>query len=93
MTKIGKIRDVLTKPDMFFSELSWRGVNLIIPAGIVLISALADAIISVMIISTIMRRLPGDMVQSGIDTAALIIGELIIWFAFWFVVAAIFYTI
>ncbi|MEA3283286.1 MAG: Yip1 family protein [Euryarchaeota archaeon] len=93
MTKIGKIRNVLTDPDRFFSELSEREVNLTIPAGIVLISALIDAILIVMIIGTIMRRFPVDMVQSGTGTASLIIGELISGFAFWFIVAAVFYAI
>ena len=93
MTKMGKIRDVLTDPDRFFSELSKRDVNLKIPAGIVLISALIDAILLVMIIGTIMRRFPGDMAQSGTDTAALIIVELISGFAFWLVVAGVFYAI
>ena len=46
-----------------------------------------------MVIGTIMHRSPGDLAQSGTDTAALIIGELIIGFAFWFVIAAIFYSI
>ena len=93
MVKMGKVRDVLTDPDRFFSELSGREVNLTIPAGIVLISALIDAILLVMIIGTIMRRFPGDMTQSGTDTAALIIVELISGFAFWFVVAGVFYAI
>ena len=93
MTKMGKIRDVLTDPDRFFSELSKRDVNLKIPAGIVLISAFIDAILLVMIIGTIMRRFPGDLVQSGTDTASHIIVELISGFAFWFIVAAVFYAI
>ncbi|MEA3324751.1 MAG: YIP1 family protein [Euryarchaeota archaeon] len=88
-----KIRDVLTDPDQFFSELSAKGTNLLIPAGIVLISALIDAILLLMIIGTIMRRFPGDMAQSVTDTAAPIIVELISGFAFWFVVAGVFYTI
>jgi hypothetical protein len=93
MTKIGKIRDVLTDPDQFFSELSERETNLAIPAGIVLILALTDAIPLVVLIGTIMRRFPGDMTQSGTDTAALVIEELISGFAFWFVVAGVFYAI
>jgi hypothetical protein len=68
-------------------------VNLLIPAGIVLILALIDAILLVMLIGTIMRRFPGDMTQSGTDTAALIIVELISGFVFWFVVAGVFYAI
>lgn len=93
MTKVGKIRDVLTDPDQFFGELSERSVNLTIPAGIVLISALIDAILLVMIIGTIMRRFPGDLTQPGTATAALIIEELVSGFAFWFIVAGVFYAI
>ncbi len=93
MVKMGKVRDVLTDPDRFFSELSGREVNLTIPAGIVLISALIDAIFHVTIIGMIMRRFPGDLAQSGTNTAATIIEELIIGFAFWFVVAGVFYSI
>ncbi|MEA1906640.1 MAG: YIP1 family protein, partial [Euryarchaeota archaeon] len=93
MIKARKIRDVLTCPDRFFSELSEREVNLAIPAGIVLISALIDAILIVMIIGTILCRFPGDLAQSGTDTAFLSIGELISWFAFWLIVAAVFYAI
>lgn len=93
MTKARKMRNVLTDPDMFFSELSGRAVNLTIPAGIVLISSLIDAILLVMIFGMIMRRFPGDMTQSGTDTAAPIIVELISGFAFWFIVAAVFYAI
>ena len=93
MTKMGKIRDVLTDPDRFFSELSEREVNLTIPAGIVLISALIDAIFLVTIIGMLMHRFPGDLAQSGTDAAAIIIEELIIGFAFWFVVAGLFYAI
>jgi hypothetical protein len=93
MTKMGKIRNVLTDPDRFFSELSDRETNLAIPAGIVLILALINAILFVVLIGTIMRRFPGDMMQPGTDTAALVIEELISGFAFWFIVAAIFYAI
>ena len=93
MTKVGMIRDVLTDPDRFFGELSEKGTNLTVPAGIVLISALIDAVLLVMVIGTIMRRFPGDLVQSGTDTAATIVVELISGFAFWFIVAAVFYAI
>lgn len=59
MTKMGNIRNVLTDPDRFFSELSERETNLTIPAGIVLILALINAILFVVLIGTIMRRFPG----------------------------------
>ena len=85
--------NVLTTPNRFFSELSERDANLTIPAGIVLILALIEAILLVIIIGTIMRRFPGNMTQSGTDTAALIIVELISGFAFWLVVAGVFYAI
>ena len=47
----------------------------------------------VMIIGTIMRRFPDDLAQSVNATAAPTIKELISGFAFWFVVAGVFYAI
>ena len=93
MTQVEEIRNVLTDPDRFFSELSERAVNLTIPAGIVLISALIDAILIVMVVGTIMRKFPGDLAQSGTEAAVCIIVELISGFAFWFIVAGVFYAI
>lgn len=53
MTKVGEIRNVLTDPDRFFSELSERETNLTIPAGIVLIVAILVAIYAVVVIGAL----------------------------------------
>ena len=63
--------NVLTNPDGFFSELSARDVNMKIPAIIVLVVAIIDAIDKVVMVSAITPALPSDVAQfAGIFAAA-----------------------
>ena len=60
MTKVRKIRDVLTDPDRFFGELSEREANLTTPTGIMLIVAIIEAIYAVVVIGALTYRFPED---------------------------------
>nr|QNO44368.1 hypothetical protein CAHJBFHG_00004 [Methanosarcinales archaeon ANME-2c ERB4]QNO45780.1 hypothetical protein HJDPDKJO_00004 [Methanosarcinales archaeon ANME-2c ERB4]QNO47206.1 hypothetical protein ADAEDOLL_00012 [Methanosarcinales archaeon ANME-2c ERB4]QNO47247.1 hypothetical protein FPGOGKGP_00006 [Methanosarcinales archaeon ANME-2c ERB4] len=85
--------NVLINPDRFFSELSEREVNLTIPALVVLIWAITDAIYVVIVGALLIRNFPDEAISSGIVIAVLVIQAIVMSVVFGFIWAVLFYTI
>ncbi len=89
--------DVLTNPDRFFAELSARDVNMLTPAGIVLILATITAISSAMMLSMIAPTLPEEAAAiPGMSDMFPVIGAitgLLMPFIMWPIYTGVFYVI
>jgi len=86
------MRNVLIDPDRFFGELSERDANLTIPAGIVLIVAILEAIYAVVVIGALTYRFPEEALPP-LAIALIAIAEIVMSYTFWYICAIIFYVV
>lgn len=88
------MKNVLTNPNGFFSELSIKDINLKNSFLIVLIVATIEVIDTMLIVNSMTSTLSGYETQFvNIIKAIFAIKELIVHFIWWFIYAGIFYAI
>ncbi|MHC1574547.1 MAG: YIP1 family protein [Candidatus Methanogasteraceae archaeon] len=89
--------NVLTNPDGFFSELSVRDVNLLMPTGIVLIVATITAISLAMMFSATAPTLPEEAAaisgMSDMLPVICVITGILVPFIMWYLYTGVFYVI
>ncbi len=89
--------NVLTNPDGFFSELSVRDVNLLMPTGIVLIVATITAISLAMMFSATAPTLPEEAAaipgMSDMLPVICVITGILVPFIMWYLYTGVFYAI